>query len=1259
MDMREGFVLTEERRISSGAKTTFGKMRGEMVEPKPTDESRTSQADKEIRRLNEALSSRDLALASSIAERTRLNEELSALNAEFNELQSRVGKVGHSSNWRLFDGLIHFPRTIGRLSRWPFARMAFHKNGRPRYWGRWPAVNSNGRSRGSQVPTRSLFQVRIGGNTGHPAGRPIKDAPRLWFYIEDTIDWLQAHSQLTGVGRVSTELFFASQAISSSRVWPCVLGKGVSLVLKLASAEDLKFIGDKTGHAAALGALKSGADSSSGVSSPEPGDHVFFTGLVWTPTLVKLFAKLTTQDIDFSVLVYDIIPIECPEFVGDEYSLSFSVWLTTTVKTANVIYVSTTGVRDRIIRWALLSGLEIKPRIVPIAFGHSRIEGGLSAPEIARDARTTKIDIGNFVLSVGTIDLRKNQTLLCRIWKGLADSLGADNIPQLVLVGRDDIGIASANPAASPLFAADRIVLLSGLADDQVAGLYKACLFTAFPSLEEGYGLPVAESLQYGKLCISSSLPAVREHAGDLVWYFRPDDFDEALGLFVRAIERPADREKTEARIAREFRPLRWGDTYQTMVAAARQALQEPVQRFEPRYGREDIGGTGPIDLKLALRNASRWCTADEPEVSILVVNWNAASVTLECIRQIWRHTEGYKYEMIVVDNGSSEVDLRRLRNLGGGVRLLELGCNRYFGEANNIAAEAASGRYLCLLNNDAFVQPGWLGELIEPLANNSAIGATGPLFLFPNGTIQEAGAGINDGGYPIRFGRGNGLDAAGTLQPKVVDYTSGATFLIPRDLFLQAGGFDLAYEPSYYEDTDLCFKVQALGRKILFCPQSKVVRAEVWRAKDDPGVGARRTALGELNRGKFVARWGKYLKTRHTQELAALRESLALDASPSAFRAPTDPEKTAALYTPFELTPGGGERYLLTAASVLSRQYKVTLVTPHPYSLIRLRNLGRELGIDLSRLRAMPEGVFLQRPQPDLMLTLGNHVIPPAVGRGKVNIFICQFPFRMGSEPTEEERTRLLGYDAILVYSHYTSAHVHAALSAFQLPKINVKVLNPPVQMIAHDCPKKKRIILSVGRFFVGGHSKRHDALITAFKSICGQSGQPIELHLAGSSRPSKEHLDYLASLQSSAEGYPIHFHVNCSPQELVQLYCDASVYWHGTGIGANLIEEPDKAEHFGISLVEAMSAQAVPFALNSGGPREIITDGQTGFLYRSVDDLKALTTEILSDSGRPHAQRIMLAASIRARDFSVENFERGFETLVDEMTKAKAVGA
>ena len=75
----------------------------------------------------------------------------------------------------------------------------------------------------------------------------------------------------------------------------------------------------------------------------------------------------------------------------------------------------------------------------------------------------------------------------------------------------------------------------------------------------------------------------------------------------------------------------------------------------------------------------------------------------------------------------------------------------------------------------------------------------------------------------------------------------------------------------------------------------------------------------------------------------------------------------------------------------------------------------------------------------------------------------------------------------------------------------------------------------------------------------------------------------------------------------DLAGLYQEAEIYWHGTGLGTDLEQEPEKAEHFGISLVEAMSAGCVVFAYGSGGPREIITDGVDGFLYSSTEDLGA----------------------------------------------------
>jgi len=1082
----------------------------------------------------------------------------------------------------------------------------------------------------------------------------INQKPSLWYFIGDTLDWLDAHSQLTGVGRVSTELFFASlQDLAKAKVIPCVLDQNSPQLLEIVGAERLKILTQKsrlTSDERMFENLDPGIPCD---HRPEAGDHVFFTGIVWTPTFINLFNNLVHNSVNFSVLVYDIIPIENPDMVGDEYFRTFSNWLATTVDTASVIYVANRYVRDQIIRWALLTGTKIKARIVVITFGLRQIPSSLSRSELATDPQTTRVDLDSFVLSVGTIDKRKNQILLCSIWKSLVDYFGPKAVPQLVLVGRDDLGVATVDPNLSSLFEMGKIVVLERLSDRHVAGLYQSCLFTAFSSTSEGYGLPVAESLQYGKLCLSSDLPAIREHAQDMVWYFDPDNLDAAIGLFVRAIKQPEEREAAEARILREFQPPRWIDTFRVMAKAAEKAEDERVVSVESRRLAPTSPTAAAVEPHKALANARRWCSSEDPVVSILIINWNAAALTRECIRQIWANTEGYKYEIVIVDNGSSPGDADTLRDLGPGVCLLELGCNRFFGEANNIAAEASRGRFLCLLNNDAFVQPGWLPPLIDPFIADPQIGATGPLFLFPDGTIQEAGCAIDSGGYPVRYGRGDKSPSPAILEKKFVDYISAATLVVPRAVFMEAGGFDLAYEPSYYEDVDLCLKIQAFGRRIQYCSESRVIHIEGSAANGDELSEARRIALGDLNRDKLLARWSQYLRARNPGELLILRRNY--DAPRYHDRRPqekSDNAKAAVIYTPYSMTPGGGERYLLTLASVLARDYLVTLVTPHAYSLLRLRNLGQEFDMDLSCLRLATEADFAEGPPPDLMVTIGNHVIPDVPGRGKINVFVCQFPFRMPeASPTRPDRALLENYDAVVVYSEYAATHFRAALSALQLPPLTLRIVNPPVPQIRGDCVKKRRI-LSVGRFFVGGHAKRHDVLISAFKSIYDKFDEPVELHLAGSSTPAGEHMDYLASLKASVKGYPIHFHVNCSSHELHRLYREAFVYWHGTGIGADLTAEPELAEHFGISIVEAMSAGAIPFALNSGGPREIIEDGETGFLFDSVETMVRLTQEIFSKGERLRAEQIMTAAKRRAQDFTIENFEREIDSLLKELS-------
>jgi glycosyltransferase involved in cell wall biosynthesis len=561
--------------------------------------------------------------------------------------------------------------------------------------------------------------------------------------------------------------------------------------------------------------------------SPRFGDHVVFTGVVWTPTYGDLFRRLSESGITVSVLVHDIIPIERPDLVTERHHQMFREWLETTITLASAIFVSSEIIKDQILKWAVISGVYVRADIIPIAFGSRDVENALSRDDLKSNATMSRVELGSFVLSVGTIDKRKNQALICRLWKRLVSDLGVSRVPQLALAGREDLKIADLDEEVASLLKASRIVVLEGLSDAELAGLYDACLFTVFPSLSEGYGIPVGESLQHGKLCISSDLAAIREHAGDLPWYFDPTDETTAYDLLRQAIEDRDARTAAERRITRLYRACTWASSYRTISEAAhgrsgpRAALSPaPVKLYRPV-----IPGVPAAPLPATLAKGQKWCTDVDPEVSILIINWNAGQLTCECVTQICANTEGVRYEIIIADNGSDLQDIVPLRTLGHGVRLLELGTNRFFGEANSIAAESANGRYICLLNNDAFVQPGWLKSLVDDLKHAPAAGAVGPLFLFPDNIIQEAGAVVDERGYPVRFGRGHSTEHTEFLVPKYVDYVSAATLLLTRELFITVGGFDLAYEPAYYEDTDLCFKIRAMGRKVHYCPEAKVIQ--------------------------------------------------------------------------------------------------------------------------------------------------------------------------------------------------------------------------------------------------------------------------------------------------------------------------------------------------------------------------------------------------------------------------------------------------
>jgi glycosyltransferase involved in cell wall biosynthesis len=487
---------------------------------------------------------------------------------------------------------------------------------------------------------------------------------------------------------------------------------------------------------------------------------------------------------------------------------------------------------------------------------------------------------------------------------------------------------------------------------------------------------------------------------------------------------------------------------------------------------------------------------------------------------------------------------------------------------------------------------------------------------------------------------RGQEAGARAAISDRVVDYISAACLLLSRELFLQAGGFDLAYEPAYYEDVDLCLKLAALGRPVKLVAATDVVHLEGFSTGDQAMPSLRKQALGELNRAKFVSRWRRYLLDRDQASLQAVGGALLRPELPTR---PARPTRRALIYSPHNLTTGGGERYLLTLAAALTDDHAVTIAVPYSYSHLRLRQLGVEFGIDLAAcdIACLTD----LSGEWDVMMVLGNHVVPPIAARGTCSFFICQFPFPLPVGSTIDPAL-LFGYNTILAYSDYAKRNIEAALARHALPPRPVEVLYPPVPQASSGGTAKRARILTVGRFFSGGHNKRHDLLIKAFRVLHARHGDGVEFHLAGSSMPDPQHMDYVGRLQELAVGLPVVFHVNAAPQLLDSLYQEAIIYWHGTGLQEDLKKSPELAEHFGIAIVEAMSAGCVAFALNAGGAPEIITDGVDGCLYDTSDALVDRSFSLLRDPALCEA--IGARARQRATDFTVARFKRSVHRLV-----------
>ena len=360
--------------------------------------------------------------------------------------------------------------------------------------------------------------------------------------------------------------------------------------LGAAAARRLGRLGRRAAPTAAAAVGADGLTVAAFASSAEPGDVLLVLGSTWFhPFYGELVAAARERwQMRIAVLIYDIIPLLRPEWCDQNLVARFRHWALGLLPQADILLtISQASARD-LGHFAARHQIALRaaPVPIPVGTGFSRPVGRPGAgpsPPAARGARLPAA--GSYVLLVGTIEARKNHALLFRVWRRLLDEMPAASVPTLVFAGRvgwlvDDLmrQLGHAN------YLDGKIVLIADPQDGELVQLYEGCRFTVFPSFYEGWGLPVTESLGFGRPCIISNASALPEAGGTLARYFDPENGAEAARVIRRAIEDVEGTGAWRARVVAEFRPVSWDESARGLLRALDQGRPRAVP--QPASGR-------------------------------------------------------------------------------------------------------------------------------------------------------------------------------------------------------------------------------------------------------------------------------------------------------------------------------------------------------------------------------------------------------------------------------------------------------------------------------------------------------------------------------------------------------------------------------------------------------------------------------------------------------------------------------------------------
>ncbi|RAU36820.1 glycosyltransferase family 1 protein [Pseudomonas sp. RIT411] len=308
----------------------------------------------------------------------------------------------------------------------------------------------------------------------------------------------------------------------------------------------------------------------------------------WIPGYFSTVAEAKRKyNIKYVPYIHDIIPLKVPEHCSEGLVKDFISWIHNVILFADEFLANSKQTASDLSALALqVHGRKISPHVCTLDATPAFLEETEIRSTVCSDVILEILE-EPFVLFVGTIESRKNHLFVFDAWLELVRSLGIDNVPNLVCVGK----IGWLNEAAMSRYENSEILqrkvhLLSNIGDSELAVLYKACQFTTYNSYYEGWGLPVSESLACGKVPLVADNTSLTEAGGDLAIYFESGNRSDYIAKFKSLLDVRFLREKEQG-IGSTFRKKTWLDVALAILGSLKDiessglAATKDLLRFE------------------------------------------------------------------------------------------------------------------------------------------------------------------------------------------------------------------------------------------------------------------------------------------------------------------------------------------------------------------------------------------------------------------------------------------------------------------------------------------------------------------------------------------------------------------------------------------------------------------------------------------------------------------------------------------------------